>query len=328
MNGSSLLLNASSSGDDTEDHEFDTQSQNAQSNRPSAESPSSLLPQSLAEHQAFGKSTRFERDRSRSDQSQRSSIAKEHYHRGYATYIVFMMTNLLKSIVICYAGLQEHKIVSTLLICFFMAVVIDVAHAICWRGIGDGNAVFVVPAIFFGIELSQSALFLGTEVTDYEFWGLLVVQKGYSVLRNSGATNWLKYKIMGHPTLIIQKRDLERRYLYAAADNFAEVLAPVVVLGTVLYEMVFRSTFGKGRAGVSSSVLYDLQDEVSFEYTTVALATLIVLRIGVIKLECMFGNWLEKNVSALVNACIYCPSSSRPFTVSCCFNFGWLSKTN
>ena len=79
-------------------------------------------------------------------------------------------------------------------------------------------------------------------------------------------------------------------------DNFAEIVAPVVVLGTVLYEMAFRSAFGKGRAGVSSSVLFDLQDKVTLEFTTIALVTLIVLRIGVTKLECVFGNWLEDKV--------------------------------
>ena len=77
----------------------------------------------------------------------------------------------------------------------FVAVVVDVTHAVCWRGIGDGNAVFVVPAIFFAIELSQAVLFLGTSLTDWEFWVLFLLQKTYSIMRNSGITTWFQYEI-------------------------------------------------------------------------------------------------------------------------------------
>ena len=38
----------------------------------------------------------------------------EFYHRGYATYIVFIMNNMFKCVIIIYAGLRKYKIVCAL----------------------------------------------------------------------------------------------------------------------------------------------------------------------------------------------------------------------
>ena len=79
--------------------------------------------------------------------------------------------------------------------------------------------------MFFAIELSQAVLFLGTSLGDWRFWVLFLLQKTYTIMRNSGVLAWLIYEIrflFGRgPSLIEQKRNLERRYLYATADNFA-----------------------------------------------------------------------------------------------------------
>ena len=38
----------------------------------------------------------------------------EFYHRGYATYIVFIMNNMFKCVIMIYAGLRKYKLLCAL----------------------------------------------------------------------------------------------------------------------------------------------------------------------------------------------------------------------
>ena len=87
--------------------------------------------------------------------------------------------------------------------------------------------------------------------------------------------------------------------MYATADNFAEIVSPVVVLFTVLYEMLLNKRLGKGgdgHAGIASSILYDLQGDVSLTMTVTAFITLFILRVAFCGFEAWFGDWLEGEV--------------------------------
>ena len=58
-----------------------------------------------------------------------------------------------------------------------------------------------------------------------------------------------------HAKVVKEKQD---EVASATADNFAEIVSPVVVIGTVLYEMILNKYLGKGgdgHKGIARSIL-------------------------------------------------------------------------
>ena len=106
---------------------------------------------------------------------------------------------------------------------------------------------FAMPTAMLGLELAPCILFLGSDMRTLEFWGLLALQEGNSVLQNTGQYGELYFfifKQIGRPVKESERNAIEEwRSTIAPCDNIAEIASPIVILVAMFLEWVFDAFF-------------------------------------------------------------------------------------
>lgn len=143
-------------------------------------------------------------------------------------------------------GVPFGRLLNALILATVHLVVLEIILPVFKRGIGEDERklwAYAVPAIILANELAQCLLFLGSGISDREFWSLLVLQELNSVLRNIGKyDDWFVWTCEQINRPIDAKtchQYRERRAVFAPSENLGEIVSPVLIIITLGLESVY-----------------------------------------------------------------------------------------
>ena len=116
--------------------------------------------------------------------------------RDYA-YITAFQVAWMPSIMSRLASIDYgNKTINAFILIVAASILVKFGGEMLERGFGERGAKFCLPGFFYALELSQTVLFIGTDVASMEFWSIFMLQELASVLRNSGFFTMCSYKFM------------------------------------------------------------------------------------------------------------------------------------
>ena len=182
----------------------------------------------------------------------------------------------------------------------FTVMVLFVFVHYCKRSAGLARWKLFTPLVMYFVEMGQTMLYVGSDITMPEFYMLIITQESYAVARNLGIMNKIFNKtvdtlgpLIGAPTTdevaeARRHRQLDKLSVIAPSSNIMVLLGPVFIMAALCAEQVYESiTPSSMKAGsyYSGGLLAGWRGTVSPAETALMLVVLMAIRIVFFKME-------------------------------------------
>ena len=168
------------------------------------------------------------------------SVDRNRVAKGYRCLAGFMTTFVpYATLFLASDAIFQNAILKSILLMVFTMMLVSVIIPIAKHALGDFWTC-LIPALCLSSELAQCVLLLATKLSNWRFWVLLLLTKTNSTLRNVGVYDKFcerMAKCVGRPLSPSELTLMEEmRSTLSPADNFGEIMSPIVVAVVLTFE--------------------------------------------------------------------------------------------